>query len=83
MSIFDLRLLIIEEYGKYVQGFFSVADKRVREFIREGVLVKQALWPDDLLQINPPYKMAVKRVSFEVSFNSGALKSEKFGLPTG
>jgi len=34
MSLFDLRHLIIEEYGKYVQSFFSIADERVREFIR-------------------------------------------------
>lgn len=27
MSIFDLRHLIIEEYGKYVQGFFSITDE--------------------------------------------------------
>jgi len=58
MSIFDLRQLIIEEYGKYVQSFFSIADERVREFIKEEVLVKRALWPDALLQINPPYEMA-------------------------
>jgi len=38
MSIFDLRQLIIEEYGKYVQSFFIIADERVREFIKEGVL---------------------------------------------
>ena len=36
MSLFDLRHLIIEEYGKNVQSFFSIADERVREFIREG-----------------------------------------------
>jgi len=60
MSIFDLRLLIIEEYGKYVQSFFSIADERVREFIKEEVLVKRALWPDDLLQISAPYERAVR-----------------------
>lgn len=38
MSLFDLRHLIIEEYGKYVQSFFSIADARLREFIKEGVL---------------------------------------------
>jgi ATP-dependent helicase YprA (DUF1998 family) len=59
MSIFDLRQLIIEEYGKYVQSFFSIADERVQEFIKEEVLIKRALWPDALLQINPPYEMPV------------------------
>jgi len=38
MSLFDLRQLIMEEYGKYVQSFFSIAEERVREFIKEGVL---------------------------------------------
>jgi len=41
MSIFDLHRLITEEYGKYVQRFFSTADQRAREFIKEEVLSKQ------------------------------------------
>jgi len=50
MSIFDLRHLIIEEYGKYVQSFFSIADEMVREFIKEEVLIKRTIWPAPLLQ---------------------------------
>ena len=38
MSIFDLRHLTVEECGKYVQKLFSIADVRVREFIKEGIL---------------------------------------------
>jgi len=38
MNIFDLRHLTVEEYGKYVQKLFSIADVRVREFIKEGIL---------------------------------------------
>jgi len=33
-------------------------DERVREFIKEEVLVKRALWLDALRQLNPSYEMA-------------------------
>jgi len=38
MSIFDLRQLIIDEYGKYIQSFLSIADNRVGPFIEESSL---------------------------------------------
>lgn len=77
MSIFDLRHLIIEEYGKYVQSFFSIADERVREFIKEEVLVKRALWPDALLQINPPmrWRRELKISSAKINYILYVLKS--------
>ena len=79
MSIFDLRRLIIEEYGKYVQSFFSIADERVREFIKEEVLVKRALWPDALLQINPPYEMAeAKYAHWAPLFDNRATKKREY-----
>lgn len=58
MSIFDLRQSIIDEYGKYVQSFFSIADEKIRNFIEENILKKQYLWPDALIQLNPSYEMA-------------------------
>jgi len=58
MSIFDLRQSVIDEYSKYVQSFLSIADERVRAFIEESLLKKQALWPDALLQLNPSYETA-------------------------
>uniref|UniRef100_A0A7V3KNH1 DEAD/DEAH box helicase n=1 Tax=candidate division WOR-3 bacterium TaxID=2052148 RepID=A0A7V3KNH1_UNCW3 len=59
MSIFDLRQAVIDEYGKYVQSFFSIADERIRSFIEESLLQNQALWPDALIQLNPSYQMGV------------------------
>jgi len=50
MSIFNLRQSLIDEYSKYVQSFFSIADERLRGFINEELLTKRALWPDTLLQ---------------------------------
>lgn len=83
MSIFDLRQLIIEEYGKYVQSFFSIADERVREFIKEEVLVKRALWPDALLQINPPYDMEVRVEDLVIEGKLHPLYFEIFRIDSG
>ncbi len=58
MSIFDIRQSVIDEYSKYVQSFFSISDKRIRDFIEESLIRNCALWPDALLQLNPSYEMA-------------------------
>ena len=58
MSIFDTRNLVIDEYAKFVQSFFSVADDRVRDFIQKELFEQNTLWPDSLLQLNPAYEMA-------------------------
>lgn len=52
MSIFDLRQSVINEYSEYVQGFLSIADKRIRDFIEEALIKGCDLWPDALLQFN-------------------------------
>jgi len=57
MSIFKLQQSIIDLYAKYVQSFFSFADKRIQEFVDECLMQKKFLWPDALLQLNPSYEM--------------------------
>ncbi|MBW2000801.1 MAG: hypothetical protein JRJ29_22920, partial [Deltaproteobacteria bacterium] len=59
MSIFEVRDLIIEEYGKYIQSFLHISDDRVREFVESEILAQGALWPEALLQLNPAYEMAL------------------------
>jgi len=56
MSIFEVRELIIEEYGKYIQSFLHISDDRVREFVESEILAQGALWPEALLQLNPAYE---------------------------
>jgi len=37
MKIFELYEEVLEDYKKYVQSFVSVADDRIRYFIREHI----------------------------------------------
>jgi hypothetical protein len=57
MKIFELHEEVLEDYKKYVQSFVSVADDRIRHFIREQVFSSNYLWPDVLIQLNPTYQM--------------------------
>jgi hypothetical protein len=43
MSIFNLRQSVIDEYSKYAQSFLSIADERVRAFIRSSLLKNRSL----------------------------------------
>ena len=83
MSIFEVRDLIIEEYGKYIQSFLHISDDRVREFVESEILAQGALWPEALLQLNPAYEMAL---TVEELANEGKLHpllSEIFLSPNG
>lgn len=50
MSIFKLHEAVIDDYGKYIQIFFSIADERIRQFVEEALLKRRELWPDVLVQ---------------------------------
>ncbi|MCD6508110.1 DEAD/DEAH box helicase [Candidatus Poribacteria bacterium] len=58
MSIFDLSRQIIRDYARYVQSFLSINDERVRQFVEDELIRRNALWPESLLQLNPAYEMA-------------------------
>jgi ATP-dependent helicase YprA (DUF1998 family) len=58
MSIFDLHQEIVDDYERYVQSFLSIADDRIREFVKGELSGEKKLWPDALLQLSPSYKMA-------------------------
>jgi superfamily II DNA/RNA helicase len=58
MSIFKLHESVINDYSKYVQSFFSIADERIRQFVEEALLERRELWPDVLIQLNPSYQYA-------------------------
>jgi superfamily II DNA/RNA helicase len=57
MSIFDLHQEIVADYERYVQSFLSIADDRIREFVRGELSEEKKLWPDALLQLSPSYKI--------------------------
>lgn len=56
MSIFKLHKAVIDDYRKYIQSFFSIADERIRTFVEESLIQKRQLWPDVLIQLNPSYQ---------------------------
>jgi superfamily II DNA/RNA helicase len=58
MSIFKLHESVINDYGKYIQSFFSIADERIRQFVEQVLLERRELWPDVLIQLNPSYQYA-------------------------
>lgn len=55
MSIFQYASSVLADYQNYVRSFFNLADERIRELVEEELFVKEALWPEPLLQLNPPY----------------------------
>lgn len=77
MSIFDLRQSVIDENSKYVQSFFSIADKRIRDFIEEFLIKNCALWPDALLQLNPSYETADTVAHLAMEYISNSRRFEK------
>jgi len=56
MSIFNLHQSVINDYSKYIQSFFSIAEERIRQFVEETLLDRRELWPDVLIQLNPAYQ---------------------------
>lgn len=58
MSIFELRDNVVKEYSEYVGSFLTIQDNRIREFVSEELIEKEALWPPALLQLNPAYAKA-------------------------
>lgn len=55
MSIFEYTSTVLADYQNYVRSFFSLADDRIRELVEQELFVNDALWPEPLLQLNPPY----------------------------
>jgi ATP-dependent helicase YprA (DUF1998 family) len=56
MSVFDLHSAVLRDYRDFVRSFFSVADDRAREFVRQALDEESRLWPDFLLQVSPSYE---------------------------
>lgn len=55
VSIFQYASSVLEDYQNYVRSFFNLADERIRELVEQELFVNEALWPEPLLQLNPPY----------------------------
>ncbi len=54
MDVFDLRLRLVEDYGRYIRSFIKIADPRIQQKV-DGALDDGALWPEPLLQLNPTF----------------------------
>ena len=55
MDIFDFRKQVVQDFRNYTEGFLTVRDKRLAQFI-QGELDKGFLHPDPLLQLNPLFE---------------------------
>lgn len=55
MSIFEYASSVLTEYQNYVKSFFNLADERIRELVERELFANEALWPEALIQPNPPY----------------------------
>jgi replicative superfamily II helicase len=55
VSVFEYASSVLDDYRNYVRSFFNLADERIRALVEEELFVKDALWPEPLLQLNPPY----------------------------
>lgn len=55
MSIFQYTSSVLADYQNYVRSFFNLADDRIRELVEHELFANETLWPEPLLQLNPPY----------------------------
>ncbi len=55
MTIFNLHSAVIADYRDFVGSFFTVADRRAREYVERALVEEARLWPDFLLQVSPSY----------------------------
>lgn len=57
MDAFDLRRIVVADYGEYIDSFLTILDPRIQAFVSEQ-LASNVLWPDPLLQLSPAYQAA-------------------------
>lgn len=57
MSIFEYASSVLTDYQNYVRSFFNLADGRIREKVEQELFANEALWPEALVQLNPPYAL--------------------------
>ncbi|MEW6300128.1 MAG: DEAD/DEAH box helicase, partial [Thermodesulfobacteriota bacterium] len=57
MSIFEYASSVLTDYQNYVRSFFNLADERIRELVEQELFANEALWPEALVQLNPPYAL--------------------------
>ncbi|ABX04597.1 MAG TPA: DUF1998 domain-containing protein [Herpetosiphon sp.] len=55
MDIFQLRNQIIDQYSQYTQGFLSILDPEIQQFVTSNIQ-GGSLWPDALIQLSPAYQ---------------------------
>ena len=55
VSIFQYASSVVADYQHYVRSFLNLADDRIRALVEREIFENDALWPEPLLQLNPPY----------------------------
>lgn len=55
MDIFQLRDRVIDQYSQYTQGFLTILDPVIQQFVTNK-LQSGSLWPDSLIQLSPAYE---------------------------
>ena len=59
MDIFQLRDRVIDQYSQYTQGFLTILDPAIQEFV-SNKLQRGSLWPDSLIQLSPAYEQVAR-----------------------
>lgn len=57
MSIFEYGSSVLADYQTYVRSFLNLADERIRQLVEQELFANEALWPEALVQLNPPYAL--------------------------
>ncbi|MBT9258206.1 MAG: DEAD/DEAH box helicase [Clostridiales bacterium] len=57
MSIFEYASSVLADYQNYVRSFFNMADERICQLVEQELFANEALWPEALVQLNPPYAL--------------------------
>lgn len=83
MSVFDLHANLIRDYQRYVQSFLSIADDRIRQFVKTKLLEENVFWPDALLQLNPSYRLAQSVDDLAAAGTLAPATAKIFRTPTG
>ena len=54
MDVFQLRDSIIEDYSKFIDGFLSIRDERIRNIVNKA-LDEGIFWPEPWISLNPKF----------------------------
>ncbi len=52
-----IQSAVAEAYKEYVCSFIRIRDERIREHVHRELLDSNRLWPQPIVQLNPPYEM--------------------------